>query len=71
MNKMGIFEHLTLLSGWISVSPTTLNLVLSELHVTSEGEGAEQQEKLISNLSAELTFSEQFVDCSQHSNRGQ
>lgn len=71
MDKMGIFEHKTLLSGWISVSPTTLNLVLPELRVMSEGGGAEQQEKLISNLSAELTFSEQFVDYSQHCNRGQ
>lgn len=71
MDKMGIFEHLTLISGWISASPTPLNLVLSELRVTSEGGGAEQQEKLISNLLAELTFSEQFVDCSQHCNRGQ
>lgn len=69
MGKMDILEHLPSLLGWIYISPSTLNLVVSELYEMSEGVGEEGQERLTSSLLVVLKVSEQFVDYNQHCNK--
>lgn len=69
MGKMDILEHLPSLLGLIYISPSTLNLAVSERYEMSEGGGEEGQERLSSSLLAVLKASEQFVDYNQHCNK--